>query len=323
MKKIIIICFKYLLILISLFTFLFLSNLIFHIVPLLKTTSNKYHLNNLINIFAVPSFYHSFFNTLIISTFLYGVTIFNYQKKLRFIFFYLPIITVTFLTFIILSNYNPKQNDLTYNRINDARIYFLENIFHKENETVFYFDQIEKNKINKVIMINKNNISFHNNCNVIFLTDKIQLQLIHPNGKLEIKEFNRNNLINYNIIKNTSINNNFLYLFNNFSGKLLYSQNINYITLLLFCIAFLVISFTSTVKISNYPLLSLMFNIFSMIIFYYIFVSFFDKFNKIFSQKFSASAYKNIIISLIIFSIGIFFQIINMLFKKTHEWEIE
>lgn len=323
MKNLIKICFKYFLILISLFTFLFLSSLIFHIVPLLKTTSNKYQLNNLISIFALPSFYHSFFNTLIISIFLYGVTIFNYQKKLRIIFFYLPLITATTLTFIILSVYNPNHNDLTYNRINDARIYFLEKIFHKENESVFYFDQIEKDKINKVIMINKNNISFHNNCNVIFLIDKIQLQLRFPNGKLEIKEFNRNNLINYNIFKGSKINNNFLYLFNNFSNKLLYSQNINYIMLLLFCIAFFILSFTSTIKISNYPLLSLMFNIFFMIIFYYLFISFFDKYNKIFTEKFSTTSYKNIIISLIILIIGIVFQILNIFFKKTHEWENE
>ena len=323
MKNLINIFFKYLLILIILFTFFFISNLIFHVVPLLKIVSGRQQLNNIIIEFAVPSFYHSFFNSLIISIFLYGVMVFNYQKTLRILAFFIPIIIVTFLTFFILSKYKPTYNDLNFNRINDARIYFTEKNFIKENNYIFYFNKIEKNKINKTIMINGNNISFYDNCNIIFYDDKIHLNLQSPSQQTKIIEFSRDKFKSYNLSKRSIENDNYINLFNNLSYKLLYSQNISYNTFLIFSIAFLILSFSSVIKISNYPLLSLFFNILIMIFFYNIFIRYFDKFNKLINDTFSSTSQENILICFILLIAGIFFQIINFLFKKSHEWEIE
>lgn len=323
MKNIISICFKYLLILIILFTIFFLSNLIFHIVPLLKIVVNKQQLNNLIKEFAIPSFFHSFFNSLIISIFLYGVMIFNYQKRLRFLAFFIPVIFVTLLTFFILSKFKPTYSDLTYNRINDARIYFTEKNFIKENGYIFYFNRIEKNKINKTIMINGDNISFYDNCNITFMENKIQLKLETPGLPLKTIEFNRDKFRNYNLSRRSISSDNYKNLFNSLSYKLLYSKNINYNTFLMFSIVFLILSFSSAIKIRNYPLLSLMFNIFIMVILYNLFITYFDKFNKMISDKFANITNGSIMICIIFLITGIFFQIFYIIFKKSHELDIE
>ncbi len=322
MKELIKSYIKYLIILFFLFIFFFISILFFQIIPLIKISSPGFQLNNLINIFYIPTFYHSFFNSLIISIFLYGVAIFNYQKKLRILAFLLPIITVFSLALFVFINYNPKPEQLSYNRIDDARIYFTEKVFFKYNEYTFYFDQIEKDRISKAIMINKSNISFHNNCPLVFSEDKIIIRFLFQNGKIEIREFERDKLRENNLYTGANINNDFTQLFNTFTYKLLYSKNFYYNAFLIFCIVFFIITFTSFIKINNYPLLSIIFNILILLLFYYLFVTFFDKFNKILLEKFPNSSYKDIYLSIIILIIGFILRIINRLFKKSHEWEI-
>lgn len=322
MKELIKSYLKYLIILISLFSFLFISIIFFQIIPLLKITSIKFQLNNLINIFSIPAFYHSFFNALILSIFFYGIIVFNYQKKLKVLASLLPIITVISLALFVFTKYNPDQKQLSYNRIEDARVYFPEKVFFKYNGHTYYFDQIEKNSINKAVVIDKSIISFHNECPVIFSENKLKIRFQNQSGNIKSREFECGKLKENSLFTGTYINNDLVQLFDNFSYKILYDKNIYYNTFLIFCICFFIISFTSLIKINNYPLLSIIYNILIMLLFYYLFVTSFDKYNNLFLTKFSENSYKNIYLSIIILIIGFIMQILNRLFKKTHEWEI-
>ncbi len=83
---------KYIIIVVFIFIFIFIGVFLFNLMPLIRLNMNDRQIMNLAVIIAVPAFYHSAFNALIVSMFFYGVFILNYMGKYRFPAFMIPLI---------------------------------------------------------------------------------------------------------------------------------------------------------------------------------------------------------------------------------------
>ncbi|OHD12244.1 MAG: hypothetical protein A2086_03500 [Spirochaetes bacterium GWD1_27_9] len=150
-KEILVSLFKYLLILLLLFVFFFFIIFIFNVFQFIKIDDTKDIFNDIFTFIFIPTFLHSTYNSFILSIFIYGILVLNYQKKFEVFSFFIPIIITTFFIFIILFLFKPNQNNAFFNNIDDARIFFTERSFFdyqdnipKEFEKSFFENNIEK-----------------------------------------------------------------------------------------------------------------------------------------------------------------------------------
>jgi hypothetical protein len=308
--------FKYLFILALLFVLIFVSSLIFHMAPLIKTsehTANKFI--NLIGPLTVPCFYFSLYNSLVISIFLFGILIFNYQKKYKVIAFLLPIIISSLIIFSILLFLKPSYKQLNVNDIDDARIYFTSKVFFENNKNKYYFNEVNSKSVNNAIIIDDKNINFYPNLNITFLEDEIIL--IIPNKESSEKiSFPRQQLFNYKI-QHSRLTTNFFKSFDNIAPRMLEQKTILLNLFLWFSFAFLIMSFTNFFKIISYPFLSLIINLFSLLLFYLFFNLFFDMYHKIFMDLIKSNAVRDLFLSIVIFISGLIFQGMHLIFSKS------
>jgi hypothetical protein len=182
MKEILKIFFKYLIILILLFILIFLSVMIFHLSPLIRISviSNNNFIN-LIKQLLVPCFYFSLYNSLIISIFLFGVLILNYQKQHRFFTFLIPLVISCLIIFSILFFLKPNYRQLNFNNINDARVFLTSKTFFENIKNKYYFNIVNKDSVDNAIIIDDKNIKLYKNLNITFLDDMMLLNI--PNNE--------------------------------------------------------------------------------------------------------------------------------------------
>ncbi len=310
---------KYLLILLPLFVFFFLSIIIFYLLPIFKISIKENQLKYFIQSLSVPSFYHALYNSLIISVFLFGIIIFNYQKKYRFLAFFIPIIISSIIVFFVLYIFKPSYEQLNFNRIENAKVYFTPKAFFEHNGKKFYFESIEKNKIKNAIMINNNSVTFHHDCDVIFLEDRIFVNLSLANGKIKKIEFLSKQLNDYNIY-DSIVSDTFFRSINNLTYKFIHSKYILANILLWIAIAFLIISFTTLIRIIHYPFLSIVYNFLFFILFYLFFNQLFDTYYKFFSDILTITLIRDLFLSIVLIILSIILQAIRIVFIKNQIW---
>ena len=300
---------KYILILIFSFILLFFSILLFRVFPFIKLYSgNSGNFYNLISTFFVHCFYYSFYNSLIISIFIFGVLILNYLKKFKYITFFIPLIITSVLVFTVIFIFKPNPKVLSFNRINDARIYFTQKNFISYNGSKYYFEGIEKDKIKNVIIIRNKNSYFYNDVKVRFLEDSLILQI----GKEEIS-FIRSEFVNYRMQKIKFIDD-FFIKFYNLPSRLMEQKNLTINILLWFSLAFFLLAFTILIKIIQYPLLSLIINFIFFFCFYFFFNFAFDVYQKIFMDLNVKIYLRDSILAVIFIILGVMFLSVNFIF---------
>ncbi len=138
---------KFLMILAIVFFFFFSIIFVFYLFPFLKIKTDTVLLSRLLNVIFIPAYFNSLLNSLIISAFLYGIFVINYQKKCRLRSVFIATCFSTFLVFISLFIFNPDYNKLENVGIDDARLFFNEKVFFEYNHTpplLFEKDFFEK-----------------------------------------------------------------------------------------------------------------------------------------------------------------------------------
>lgn len=313
---------KFSLIFIILFSSFFAFVLIFKLFPILKITLNSDQLGPVIYSLSIPVFYHSLFNSLIISVFVFGVFVLNTTFKKRFFTFFIPVIISTLIILLILLMFNPTKNHLSFNRLEDARVFFNEKSFFENKGKKFYFESIDKYMVNNLIMVSDGKTTFHNSCKILFLEDIIIVNVPHSNGKIEKIEFDRDLVSNY-ISKGSMFSWSFSKSINNIAYKFIQSKSLGANVLFWFSIAFLILSFSSLISIKNYNFLSFIYNMLFIMAFYLFFIAIFDGYHKLFSDIFKSAFLRDIFISIVIIVIGIVFQTIKILFFRSSFMEKE
>jgi|GEM_PF-3850157 len=340
MKDIFKLLIKYIFIILILFSTIFIFVIFYNIIPYLRI-SLKGNISIYIKNIIYPSFLYAIFNSFIISLFAYGVIILNYQNKRKFIAFFIPVIISSLLIFILLFFLKPKLTDINFHNIDNAKVFFKPNIFITNNKRKLYFDNIEDKKIKNVLIINDidvmneekeeffiknnkeyNNISFYNNCNVVFIEDKILLEVIHKNGKKESITFMKESLDNFISHYPKSGKYFFKYVYN-IIRIFLYFDNI-YIDLFLWIsVSFSLLSLTQLTKIKSNRFLSFIYNLLFLILFYIGFSFIVDLYLKISMDLLSKIIFREAILILVIIITGFIFQGMRLLFVKHEYWEEE
>ncbi len=329
MKNFLKILLKYLFILIFLLLLIFLSVFFYNFLPLLKIYSNWNELKNIIKALIIPVFFHSFYNSLILSIILYNVVLLNHENKNRILKFFIPILITCILVFTVQYYLKPSTDKLTIIKKNDARLLFTPDVFIEHNNKKYLFKSIKKNKIETVIQIKSNNslnktdanFSIYHDVNVIFSGNKTYLELIN-NGKSKKEEFTHQELKSYDILNSTISENAVKYL-SFMTSRFLFSKNIYINTLLWFCTSFLLLSMTQLIRLINYPFLSLIYNFLLVIVIYILFYYLFDIYFKIIQDIIPPLMNRELFLCLIILSVGTIVQIIRIIFFRPHELEHE
>src|SRR4030042_4566934 len=112
LKNIFIILLKYLLIFIALFILLFILVFVIKIFSILFIFTGQNKITNIFWSISIPAFYHTFFNSLIISIFVFDLMIYNNLRRNRFIAFFIPLILSTILMYLVLFYLKPTYRDL-------------------------------------------------------------------------------------------------------------------------------------------------------------------------------------------------------------------
>jgi hypothetical protein len=138
---------KFFIILLISFSIFFFAFILFNYMPFLKISGDKTVFKDIINAIVTPSFYHALFNSLIMSIFIYGIFILNYEKQSMFFSFLMPVIFTTLLVFSVYYFFKPVQKNLNYYDIEDARLFFSEKSF-------FFYDEKIPEEFSKNIFEN-------------------------------------------------------------------------------------------------------------------------------------------------------------------------
>ena len=317
-KELLKILLKYFIVFLSVLALFLLSMMAFHILPLLKLKLNDDQSRALFKLFLIPSFYHSFYNALIISICLFGVSTLNYQKKYRIIAFFIPLVLSTFLVYLFLNNFNPKQKDLAVSQFDDPRLYFSNKTFFEYNNVKYYFDEVQRARIYNIAEINSGNISFYDYANCYFDKDNIILEFFSLNG---IKKVNFLKDFFSGESRKSAINKTFYSLIYNITHNFLSSNDINSNIYLWFCISFFLLALTITAKIKNYPLLSIIYSLLFLIFFYYIFDSVIEVYNKFSIDFIRDQNSREMFFSSVVLFFGILIYSVHLLLLKSHHWE--
>lgn len=320
MKDIIKVYSKYLVLVISVFLVFFFATIIYNSIPFFKVTLDTKEAQSLIKLIIPPAFYHSLFNGLIISLFLYGVTALNFHHKNKFINFLLPILTSSLIVFFVFFYLNPSNKSMDFIRLNDARLYSPQKTFIEHNGSKYYFDTVNKNEINNIILIEDKNVSFFKKGSTQFTDDKIIIEIKEKKSTIKIIELPKSQLDSFDLQGNI-FNKSFFTLLNNASYKFLFSKDIYAKMLFWFSMAIFILTITSIFKVKNNPILSLIFNLLFIILFYYGFNFIFDFYNKISKEVFSSQIIKDTFLGMLIIIISFFLHLFNFIFFKTHESE--
>ena len=224
MKDIIKVYSKYLLLFLSAFLVFFLSIIIYNSIPFFKISLNAKEAQSLIKLIIPATFYHSLFNGLIVSLFLYGVTALNFHHKNKFINFLLPIITSSIIVFCVFYFLKPAKEKLDFIKLDDARLYCPQKTFIENNGSKYYFDSVNKNEIDKIILIENNNVAFFKKSNIKFTDDKIFVE-INEKNKVKSVEFSKSQFDSFDLQGNI-FNKSFFTLLNKASYKFIFSKYI-------------------------------------------------------------------------------------------------
>jgi hypothetical protein len=256
---------------------------------------------------------------LIISICLFGVTTLNAQKKYRIIAFFIPLILSTILVSAFLSYFSPRQKDLVVSQIDDPRLFFSNKTFFDYKNEKYYFNDVQGNRINNIVVVANGNVYFYDYANVAFDKDNVRLELISQAGSARVN-ISRDFFNDYSI-RNSLINKTFFSLVYNIASNFLSAGDPNSKIYLWFSVSFFLLALTITAKIKNYPLLSIIYNLFFLILFYYIFNIMLDTFNKFSQEIIKRPSEREFFFSSALLFLGILIYLIHLLLLKSHNWE--
>ncbi|MBN2544904.1 MAG: hypothetical protein JXB50_03840 [Spirochaetes bacterium] len=317
-KNIFIIILKYLLIFIALFIILFALVFIIKIFSVLFIISGYHKITNVFWSIAIPAFYHTFFNSLIISIFVFDLMIYNNLRRNRFIAFFIPLIISSIFIYLVLFYLKPSYQDLNFNKVNDARLYFQKKVFFEYKDKKFFFNDIYQDNIKKIIILDDRKLNIVQSADVNFFEDQVTVNYIDNNNNARSIYFDKDQLGEY---KSFSKFNRFnlLNLFESISYKFIFSSNI-YINLFLWLSAsFFLLSFTLIFKFKNYKFLTFIYNIIFLLFFYYGFIFIFDLYNKLFLNILSRSVLRDIFLALFLLFCSLILQSIRIVFLKKQD----
>jgi hypothetical protein len=127
---------KFILIIVFSFLIFFCAFILFNFLPFLKVSGDKIVIKDILSSIVIPSFYHSLFNSFIISVFIYGIFVLNYEKKFISLSFIIPVLFTSLCLFLIIFYFKPVPKNLQYYDIEDARIFFSEKSFFNYEEKI-------------------------------------------------------------------------------------------------------------------------------------------------------------------------------------------
>jgi hypothetical protein len=306
--------------------------------------SNK-SMTDVAKMIAVPSFYHSVFNAIIISLFFYSVFVMNYFKKLKFFAFLIPLIISGLIFFSILNYLKPQIKDLNFGRINDANMYFTKNAFYEYTDYKIYIGKIDKTKIDNMIIVkndesvfndyyfgkkplksgltrNFGGISIYSNCNVNIDQDKINISYLSNTGKKDSLLFTNEQLRQYNLRSTKKIEG-FFKNIGDISKRLIESQKILFNLLLWLSISFFLLSLSQLINVKNNPFLSFVLNFLFLILFYIFFITLCDIYKRLVFQYITDKFFKETVLSFTMIVLGLLMLLIRFLFFKSYTWESE
>ena len=310
---------KYFIVFLAILAVFLVTMMLFHLLPLFKLKLSDNQTSVLFKIFLIPSFYHSFFNALIISICLFGVTTLSSQKKYRVIAFFIPLVLSTILVYTLLNYFSLRQKDLTVSQIDDPRLFFSDRTFFEYKNGKYYFNDIERNRINNIVVVADGNVYFYDYANVFFDKNIVRLELVSQNIVSRV-DFSRDSFNQYNI-NNGLINKTFFSLVYNIASNFISAGNSGSKIYLWFCIAFFLLALTITAKIKNYPLLSIIYNLFFLILFYYIFNNVQYTFYKFSQEIIKRQSDREFFFSSALLFFGILIYLVHLLLLKSHNWE--
>jgi hypothetical protein len=228
---------KYVL-MVALFFFIIMAGLVFYyLYPVRSTGMEGEQLGVYMQSLVKTSFLHSLTNSLFLSTFIYGLYIFAFQRKKRIITLVMPLIYSFLLFTIVCIVIQPDSTDLHFHREPDARIFFPDKSFFDHAGNKYYFDGIGQSTIEKVIEIDEGEINFYKDASVLFLEDTI-LVTWGVNGRRMEVSFPRYELQQFNSFLASSHSRWFTQV-GSFSYKFVLSRNILINGLLLVSVLFL------------------------------------------------------------------------------------
>jgi len=138
---------KYFFIFLLLFVVVFFTIFMFNFFPFVKIGLKNLLIKDILNLLLFPTFCIGFYTALVFSFFIYSILVINYQKKLRIIYYIIPLIIGGGFVFLLTFFLKPKTEDVSFKNIDDARVYFTEKTFFD------YKDKIPE-KIEKVTFEN-------------------------------------------------------------------------------------------------------------------------------------------------------------------------
>jgi len=154
MRNIISSLLKFIMVFFVVFLLFFPIIFILYIFPFLKIKTDFILFSNLLKVVFIPAYFNSLFNSLIVSTFLYGIFVLNYLGKYRFRSVVLATLLSIFFVFVSLLIFNPDYESMEQVSIDDARLFFNEKVFFEYNYTpeVLY----DKDVFEKDLLLNAN-----------------------------------------------------------------------------------------------------------------------------------------------------------------------
>lgn len=316
-KHVVLSFFKIVLMFVTIFLVFFISILSVKLLPVSYALIDAKNIIKISWSIIKPSFFHSFFNSLIVSLFIFDLIIYNKLTKYRAIVFAIPLLLSTILVFLVIYFLKPDVKKLSFYKSDDARLYFVKKSFFEYSNKIIFFTEVSKDKANDIIILDDKNLSLVKEGKFEFLEDQIRLQYL-TEGKKEEIVFDRQELREYK--ESFKLNRSrILRYIETISYKFIYSDNI-YINLFLwFSVAFFILSFTILIKFKKFPFLTFTYNILFLILFYYGFDFLFDLYNRIFLNFLSKSLIRDIFLSLFILFCSLILQSIRIVFFKIHK----
>lgn len=201
MKNILFSFLKFILIQIIMFTTIFSVLVMFNVFPMMKINSGQLDVQLFMRTLFFPCFFHSFFNSLIISIFLYGILILNFEKKYRIFIFLIPLAVSGILCFLVVYFLNPGPEKINFQVYNDARVFFTEKSFLTIKDSLpLIITKDDFRKIKKTnVSDNKNDLQIIEN-NYLFNSKKDDYELQKTNDKTNTESI-INIFYKYDILK--------------------------------------------------------------------------------------------------------------------------
>ncbi len=120
---------RFIILLVSIFLFFIINLMLINILPASFGGMLINETTQIAKSYLVPVFYYSLYNAMILSIFLYGFLLIDYDHVHKTSVRVLGLSVTVLIVFFMVSVLNPDRNDITIKSIQDGRLYFVPSVF--------------------------------------------------------------------------------------------------------------------------------------------------------------------------------------------------